>query len=238
LLVLVSSPTVWSLGPHSDSPSSVVFDQVRNDLSVPLTGLIATSVVVADWLTSPRWTLTPQEYSVTDQRMLMAAGEVSSVDRANSSVVALASRPRTVAATGRALSEPVLKVRNALAGSTAVMVTVCTPLAVFVAVPDCTPRSAARRHDGVVNVLPGTCARSLNRAFTDGTVATRLTARTTARTGFSQPGSRRPAISSVKYSGPGGRCRCDFCSERRSRSRVFPDISDHPFLVLMVRVSI
>src|SRR6185295_6069865 len=111
---LVSWPTVWCPAAQSVSVASPVFDQVRNARSVAGTGLIDTSVVVVVWLVLPRWTVTPHWYSTTLHLIVIVAGELSLVTRANSSVVAVASRPRTVEPTGWVLLLAVLKVRNAL----------------------------------------------------------------------------------------------------------------------------
>jgi hypothetical protein len=44
---------------------------VENDWFVAETVVMGTSVTVEFWATEPRWTFTPQLYSVTDHRMLI-----------------------------------------------------------------------------------------------------------------------------------------------------------------------
>src|SRR5438874_1314499 len=166
LEVPVSSPTVCCPEAQSVSAGSPVFDHIRNDRLVAGTGVIDTSVVVVVWVTLPRCTLTPHRYSTTFQVMLMVAGDVSSVTRTNSRVVALASRPRMVDPTGRLLLLAVLNWRNALVGPTEEIVTVWVPLAELIVVPRWTPFTDECRHDDTLNELPPIDRSTVNKAYT------------------------------------------------------------------------
>ncbi|GLZ30122.1 hypothetical protein Lesp02_23120 [Lentzea sp. NBRC 105346] len=121
---------------------------------VDATGVMGTSVVAAVWVTAPRWTCTPHEYCVTDHRTVIVGGDTSSVTLANSSVVALAMRPRMVEPTGRLLFDDVLNWRNDFAGSTEVMFTVTVPAVVVTSVPDWVEATLACGQAGVLKVLP------------------------------------------------------------------------------------
>ncbi|WP_186762855.1 hypothetical protein [Lentzea tibetensis] len=132
---------------------------MRNDRSVEATGVMGTFVVAAVCATAPRWTDTPQEYCTTDHRTVIVGGEPSSVARTNSSVVLLAIRPRMVEPTGLALFDDVLKVRNDLAGSTLVMLTVTVLADVVTSVPDWVDATLAWGHAAELNTLPALVPR-------------------------------------------------------------------------------
>jgi hypothetical protein len=120
------------------------------------TGVIGASVTASMCVASPRCTVTPHEYSITDHRTVIVAGVASSVARTNSRVVALASRPRMTEPTGRLLACDELKIRNALLMATELIVTTWVPLVVFVRVPLCTPATRASKQGAEVNEFPPT----------------------------------------------------------------------------------
>ena len=79
----------------------------------------------------------PQLYSTTDHSMPIVVGDPSSVTRTNSIDVADAIRPRKAEPTGRFELCRLVNIKNALVGSTAVIVTVVVPLVALLAVPFC-----------------------------------------------------------------------------------------------------
>jgi hypothetical protein len=109
----------------------------------------------------------------------MVIVDVSSVTRANSSVVALAMRPRITDPTGRLLEWRVLKRRNAFAGSTDVIVTVTVPLAELVVEPFWNDFIDVK-HDAVAIAFAPTDGTSVNIAATREVVAAPARAAMTA----------------------------------------------------------
>ena len=92
-------------------------------------------MTVADWVTSPRCTSTPDDHCTTYQRIVIGPGAISSVTLSNSSDVADARRPRTADPTGRSLSWLESKKRADVLVVTAVIGTVTIPLAETTTVP-------------------------------------------------------------------------------------------------------
>src|SRR5436190_1525646 len=102
-------------------------------------------MVVALCVTSPRWTLTPHEYSTTVHWMLTV--DVSLVTRSKAIEVAEAILPRISLATGRLRFERTLNIRYDFVVSTDVIATVVVPLALLLVVPDCTSFTSALKQD-------------------------------------------------------------------------------------------
>src|SRR3970282_1789796 len=123
--VVVNSHTTGSSVPQLPSPSAGVLDQVTKAWLSDATAVIPTLIVVADWVTSLRWTLTTPSNSTTTQRILITPAPADSLDTfTNCRLVAVARRPVRYDATGRLLLWRVWKTRNDFAVSTDEMDTV------------------------------------------------------------------------------------------------------------------
>src|SRR5580692_11715008 len=108
LLALVSSPTTGSLSVNAVSAESGVFDQRTKVWFVEEIVEMGTLIVGLVWLTSPRCTRTPAEYSATYHWMFIVL--VSVVARTNSTVFDDAMRPRSIEPPGTLLLWRVLKI--------------------------------------------------------------------------------------------------------------------------------